>query len=1016
MNLVVKSSFKKIFLYWILLILVLSVFSLTVNADDVKPDLTIVSIEMSSDEIYEGDSVEFFVEITNLVDLNGDYMNISSGTQVFVALEIDGIIVVQNYTDQGILAGENYLINLTWVADFTGSDLRDVSIIVDYPYPGSVDERDENNNIWQSELVVHEKKTELEIIDVETPDYIHEEESIEINVTIKNNGADTSQTVLLIFNSSVNETISKYYTNDSIKRDDTYIFNIEWIPSIFGSQTISFDLDYQNNTHDSYVDDIVVGVSQLEWWNSSWHYRFFISVTGQGNYSKFFNFTEKLESLGINNEDFENETIRLIKYSKDGEILEEIQTFMFNESLSYDKTNNATGILNWLVSGSEFEKYYCVYFDVEINDGARNTINETMMNASGNVTLSFEGESEGWWINVNKPTNDGYAFLLDPVDLIVETKSKADQVMSFIYYNENISHNYTVNLIDAGNQTWWEEIFNFDLEGNWTIEMSSSDKAGFSPNLISIEFFIGRPDLDIIDIKFTKKNSDSSIVHIDDIVNITGIVLCENASLEDVNVTLEIFDSDYNLIFTDYFFGYVVKDMENNIAFSWTANMAGEFIVNISVDSDELYNESDETNNNRSEEFEVLDWPDLKVSDIIIPSGDLYEKSNIWIDVIVKNIGLSDADDYEMRLYIESAEQEYMTYTNEKNSLVFSLDADEDKVFTIAWENAKSGSWMVGIQIITNQSKNDTDFSNNRLHVKTLEVFSVEKNPPVISNVKKNPTYPEYGQELSISAKVTDDTGLSSVVLKIKSTDNKYYSYIMKKTYDDQFMYIFDELLEVGLYSFEIIATDSTVHANNYSFYSNFSVFIEKEQPMLYYFAITPEVQLLNQEIVFECIVDDNIEIKSVDLLISPPVGQTYELSMILQADQKYVHTHTNEVAGTYKANLRVTDSSGNVFTSEDKYFYITQDLNDADNDGMPTDWEQRYNFNPYNSSDAKKDKDGDGYTNLREYEMGTHPTKKIKFENMAFNIRENALYLTLSAILFILILIISYYGKKRSD
>ena len=46
----------------------------------------------------------------------------------------------------------------------------------------------------------------------------------------------------------------------------------------------------------------------------------------------------------------------------------------------------------------------------------------------------------------------------------------------------------------------------------------------------------------------------------------------------------------------------------------------------------------------------------------------------------------------------------------------------------------------------------------------------------------------------------------------------------------------------------------------------------------------------------------------------------------------------------------------------------------DRDNDGMPDAYEQRYGFSPTDPSDAAKDSDGDGYTNVEEYLNGTAP------------------------------------------
>jgi DNA-binding beta-propeller fold protein YncE len=46
----------------------------------------------------------------------------------------------------------------------------------------------------------------------------------------------------------------------------------------------------------------------------------------------------------------------------------------------------------------------------------------------------------------------------------------------------------------------------------------------------------------------------------------------------------------------------------------------------------------------------------------------------------------------------------------------------------------------------------------------------------------------------------------------------------------------------------------------------------------------------------------------------------------------------------------------------------------DADNDGMPNDWELRHGFDPTNPGDAAQDADNDGLTNLQEYQRGAEP------------------------------------------
>ncbi|MBL7968340.1 MAG: pectate lyase [Prolixibacteraceae bacterium] len=54
----------------------------------------------------------------------------------------------------------------------------------------------------------------------------------------------------------------------------------------------------------------------------------------------------------------------------------------------------------------------------------------------------------------------------------------------------------------------------------------------------------------------------------------------------------------------------------------------------------------------------------------------------------------------------------------------------------------------------------------------------------------------------------------------------------------------------------------------------------------------------------------------------------------------------------------------------------------DADNDGMPDEWELKYKLNPNDPKDAVLDCNGDGYTNIEKYINGIDPAKKVDWKN----------------------------------
>ncbi len=56
--------------------------------------------------------------------------------------------------------------------------------------------------------------------------------------------------------------------------------------------------------------------------------------------------------------------------------------------------------------------------------------------------------------------------------------------------------------------------------------------------------------------------------------------------------------------------------------------------------------------------------------------------------------------------------------------------------------------------------------------------------------------------------------------------------------------------------------------------------------------------------------------------------------------------------------------------------------LPDSDRDGLPDAWEKQHGFDPTDASDAARDEDGDGWTNLEEYLHRTEPRPQEKPES----------------------------------
>lgn len=65
---------------------------------------------------------------------------------------------------------------------------------------------------------------------------------------------------------------------------------------------------------------------------------------------------------------------------------------------------------------------------------------------------------------------------------------------------------------------------------------------------------------------------------------------------------------------------------------------------------------------------------------------------------------------------------------------------------------------------------------------------------------------------------------------------------------------------------------------------------------------------------------------------------------------------------------------------------YRGEPVKDSDRDGMPDEWERKYGLDPNDPSDATKDCNGDGYTNVEKYLNGLDPKAKVDWKDLRNN------------------------------
>jgi len=1004
---------RKIFILFITFILFFSVLNIsTIVRADSKPDLIIDSLNCP-ENINEGDNVKIIVKIKNI-----GTKNISVGTIIGLGLYVDGVLVATNSTSKGLVVGASRFVNFSWIATLGVQTQRLLRAFVDYQ--GTILESNEDNNIWDKFINVYERPTELKIINFLVPAVLRVNETVDIYANITNNGKDTHDTISAKLSTDKEGVIQTKTKENGLDKGKTYNFSFKWTPRYFGNQNINVTITHGGKIHDYRQITKFVDVAQLKWWNASWHYRHFVVVKGRGNVSLSLNFTKFLNDLNVFSQKFENDTIRIIEYLTNGSIVRQINLYTFNESLGFNSTNNATGTLLWNVSGSSTEKYYCIYFDVGSNPGDRKVLNETNMINSGSANLNYSGFVGGWWTEIVQPINGSYCLVDTSINITALTTARAENVIAHIW---TLNENHNLTLVNTGNNISWSNNFYFDKEGLWKIRITGRDKAGYESAADEHSFYVGKPDLKVVDIGITTDWTPTSPnVYKNDTVNVTATIRSYNATIGNVNISVYIYDTSSNLSVYNSNINSVtvIKDKENKFSFSpkWYASKMGKYKAVVTVDPANKIGESNESNNQLTKDITVYGWPDLAVLSVILPSDSIIEMNTVKIDAVIANKGYANATDYEVRLYIEPNQTGNMKYDEayKRYSTLVSVPMNTSKQISLFWNSTQPGDWMVGVKIITTDTKRDTNMLNNQLPSnRTLKVKSIERNPPVISKITVLPKPQEQSGSVTISADITDDSGLSSVIIKITNPNgSNVYNGSMTRISGNTFSLVFRDTLTVGVYRFNITAVDISIHANKAKASDNFTITKDSTLPSISYFDARPHAQLQDEYVNIECIAIDNIGIETVEVTITHPDGSKEEKSMTFSSDGKYLYSKAYDGLGKYSFRILVKDKAGNEVTTDYKAFWITQDVNDSDNDGMPDWWEEKYGLNPEDPADVNGNIDGDEYTNLKEYKIGTNPAKDIFLENAGYRVKENGGFLAAAIVLFIVIVLMSIYGKRR--
>jgi hypothetical protein len=427
-----------------------------------------------------------------------------------------------------------------------------------------------------------------------------------------------------------------------------------------------------------------------------------------------------------------------------------------------------------------------------------------------------------------------------------------------------------------------------------------------------------------------------------------------------------------------------------------------------------------QSNNTQTENFSVLAVPDLAVKKIVLPTETILEGKQTSINVIINNSGHGNAVNYSIGLYLA---QDRIRWNDDevKNTTNISITTDESKEISLIWNptlygsSGGDGKWIVGVWIYTDSSHKDSNIENNRKTNHSIKIIPGEKNKPKIELTEMK-NRQEKGKYVQIIAEITDESGIKNVNLTIINPYKIKYYEQKNQQMDDIYIFQFQNTSIIGKYFFSIIAIDNSFYQTQSKIEGAFEIIEDGTPPIITYFGAHPPVQIKNRYVNISCITTDFNAVKEVVVVITYPDNLTIKRSMKqITPEGKYELSNSYELIGKYIFYIISEDTSGNKKQTEQKVFWITTNIDDIDNDGMPNSWEKRYGFNPYDPTDSKHDDDGDGYTNIEEYRSGYNPLKKLSsLQEIVYKFRDNWSYLILSIILCIVILVISLYGLKR--
>jgi hypothetical protein len=937
-------------------------------------------------EAYDTQNITINATITNLYE--------TLTTPVNVSLYIDTTYTT-HITQNISLLQTTHTITLTWTAhQAPGTDHRTINVTV----TASIPDKNPHNNYKTKTITITPQLPDLTFT---TPLHIIGDHTlnkpITLTATIINHGRTFDHTINTTF-TTTHTTQTTTHTG-TLHYNHTYNTTYSWTPTTPGTYTLNLTIDplnqitENNETNNTLTSATTIYDTRQPWWNPNWHYRILYNVTGTGNLTRSLNFTTLLTNLGITGHTFENNTLTVIKHTSTTATLIKAH---FTPSTHYNPLTNATGTLTWNTTGTAT---YAIYFDTTGNLGTRTNHANQTWTTTGTPTATTPTPPQAWWTTLKTPINTYYP-PKQPFDLTLQTKAKTTMTAT-LYRNDIYNTTQPLTTTDHVN---WTATLNL-ATGTWTLITTANDTAGYTTQT-TYTLNSTTPDLAIILAHLTTPLPEKTTTPI------TAYAYAYNATLH--NVTIHFKDGTTNI--TTYEHLTLTKNTNTTIKTNWTTTTLGTHNISVTISTIGV-TESNPNNNKKHQFVTITAAPDLGIYNLTIPTTSVDQGSTVNITTKIRNSGHATATNFTVGLYLDKYQD--IRYQNPNATQLLSLDAGKTATITLTWPKAAygdNGHWYVGIKVY-NTTHPDPNPSNDTFTInRTINVTSADRTNPLLT-VTSNPGTIERGRYAIIIAKATDPSGIKSVTITITMPNKKKTTNNMTDIGNQLYRYVFTNTTLIGTYNFSITAIDLSPYHNITTIpLQIFHVIQDKTAPSINYTGINPAVQLPGRTIEFTCLTWDYSNVSSVAIKIKTPEATILSFLMTKNQEGYYVFDYEFTTIGQYTCNVISRDVYSNSNTSTSSTFWISNDLNDTDNDGMPDTWEQRYGLNPLDPTDATLDPDHDGLTNLEEYQAGTDPLHAPASASALEAFKDHPVYLAASNLFFIIILGLVFLLQRRKQ